>query len=213
MDEIIFPPGTPEEFQEKVNELYQRQQMATEDFQHQVTGLFDGFTEEQLVTYKHMLHHIVMNTNSHGDTIAAYYEGIATGLLHVKFGICLGCDQNHEKLMQESGLRNTTEWTPDHDPIFDLEKFTADQERELDDEGPDVSAVAVASGWAGPLSAEQQKSMDEYGLDDLREEGTNVLLGFVCINCKRPYPSIEDRMLREPGVEGCGGCQQKAKWG
>ena len=189
MDEIIFPPGTPEEFQEKVNELYQRQQMATEDFQHQIAGLFDGFSEEQLTTYKHMLHHIVMSTNSHGDTLAAYYEGIATGLLHVKFGVCLGCDQNHEKLMQESGLR-------------------ADSNISYPDVGNNLQV-----GENGELSKLQQEQMFLYDLDDLREEESGILVGFICKNCKKQYVSIEDRMLREPGVEGCGGCQQKAKWG
>lgn len=194
MDEIIFPPGTPDEFKDQVNSLYQRQQMATEDFQHRVAALFDGFTEEQLVTHKHMMHHLVMLTNAHGDTLAAYYEGIATGLLHVKYGVCLGCDQNHEKLMEEAGFGG-------QQPV-DIEESEVAADPEMCTTGGD---------W--PVSELQQKQMDEYNLDDLRDEETNRLIGFTCKNCGMRYLSISDRMLREPGVEGCGGCQQKAKWG
>lgn len=63
------------------------------------------------------------------------------------------------------------------------------------------------------LTPEQFKNMQEYGLDDVRDADTLKLIGFKCINCSQPYQSIEDRMLRPPGIEGCGGCIQKAKWG
>jgi hypothetical protein len=190
MEDIIFPPGTPDEFQSQVRSMYQRQQMATEDFQHQVASFFDDMGEEQLVTFKHMMHHVFILSSATGDSIAAYWEGVVTGLLHVKYGVCLGCGENHDRLMHDAGLRHTP-----------------------DDEGPDVSAVAVAAGWPGPLSAEQHKQMADWELDDLREDGTNVLLGFVCVNCGHQYPSIEDRMLREKGKAGCSGCVQKEKWG
>lgn len=34
-----------------------------------------------------------------------------------------------------------------------------------------------------------------------------------CKNCGWIYPSLQDRMLRDPGEENCPGCVQKAKWG
>lgn len=36
---------------------------------------------------------------------------------------------------------------------------------------------------------------------------------FICEGCGKFYVSLEDRMLRDPGVKGCDGCQEKAKWG
>jgi hypothetical protein len=66
----------------------------------------------------------------------------------------------------------------------------------------------------GPDTEEGRKAMEDYNLDDLRtEEDRETVIGFVCKGCGQRYVSIEDRMLRAPGPEGCGGCQQKAKWG
>lgn len=35
----------------------------------------------------------------------------------------------------------------------------------------------------------------------------------VCLNCGMEYASLEDRMRRAPGIEGCSGCLEKEKWG
>lgn len=35
----------------------------------------------------------------------------------------------------------------------------------------------------------------------------------ICRTCGQVYVSLEDRMLREPGVKGCEGCQHQARWG
>ena len=50
-----------------------------------------------------------------------------------------------------------------------------------------------------------------YSLDDLRDEDTGALLGYVCTKCGYRYPSVEDRMKRDP--DDCPGCIQKTKWG
>ena len=34
-----------------------------------------------------------------------------------------------------------------------------------------------------------------------------------CANCNMEYASLDDRMLRPEGPEGCTGCVQKSKWG
>lgn len=62
----------------------------------------------------------------------------------------------------------------------------------------------------------EKRAQDEFAANlklydlvpDLQSEGT-----FKCGNCGQFYMSLEDRMLNEPGVKGCGGCQQKAMWG
>lgn len=55
------------------------------------------------------------------------------------------------------------------------------------------------------------ENMSKYHIDDLWDEDTNEFLGFICTGiqgmkqgCGMRYPSIEDRMLREP--ESCSGC-------
>jgi len=61
------------------------------------------------------------------------------------------------------------------------------------------------------LTDEDIKNMKLYNLDDLRDEETEALIGFICKGCGMQYVSIQDRMLR--AADTCGGCIQKAKWG
>jgi predicted esterase YcpF (UPF0227 family) len=62
-------------------------------------------------------------------------------------------------------------------------------------------------------SEEELDQMELYNLDDAYDEETREFVGFVCKGCGLRYPSIEDRMRKPPGVEGCGGCIHKAKFG
>lgn len=50
-------------------------------------------------------------------------------------------------------------------------------------------------------------AMKEYGL--VRKSDGKLY----CTGCGIEYQSLDDRMLRPPGVNGCGSCQQKAAWG
>lgn len=52
-------------------------------------------------------------------------------------------------------------------------------------------------------------SLEEYGLEMVAGEWPKVR----CINCGLISQSLDDRMLRKPKVDGCPGCQQKAKTG
>ena len=54
--------------------------------------------------------------------------------------------------------------------------------------------------------------LSEYGLEEY-ENSNGKVNGLYCKNCGMIYQSLEDRMLRPPGVKGCAGCQAKAKWG
>jgi hypothetical protein len=116
--------------------------------------------------------------------------------MHHRFGVCAACGENHESQMVSLGPKVETP------PWVDARR--AHEHHEI--------------GWTqlgsvGPLTEAEQKLMDEYGLDDVREEGTMKLLGFICLNCKMRYQTIQDRMIEKPGVEGCDGCMQKAKHG
>jgi hypothetical protein len=76
---------------------------------------------------------------------------------------------------------------------------------------PEQSQESQTIVVAGDLTHEDLTNMETYNLDDLREEGTNNLVGFICKACGLKYSSIADRMVAEP--DKCSGCIQKAKWG
>jgi hypothetical protein len=52
-----------------------------------------------------------------------------------------------------------------------------------------------------------EPAMKEYGL----ERTPDGMLR--CKNCKMGYVSLDDRMLRRPGIDGCSGCQIKSAHG
>lgn len=84
------------------------------------------------------------------------------------------------------------------------------------------NVLAVISELAGvaprlPLDSTTQEYAEQWQVDDLWEQNEgepDKFLGWVCTRCKsQRWPSLQDRMLSPKGIEGCGGCQQKAKWG
>lgn len=93
---------------------------------------------------------------------------------------------------------------PDHDHA-EFERMLLESR---DEEEPE-SSEALIDGTH--FTADQHRLMAEYNLDDLRDEDTHELLGFVCLNCGMRYPSIEDRMLKPP--DECSGCFRKAGHG
>lgn len=63
-------------------------------------------------------------------------------------------------------------------------------------------------------SAEENDAvMNEYNImyTGIDTDGTGPKI--VCKGCGVSVHSIEDRMLRDPGPEGCEGCKNKARWG
>jgi hypothetical protein len=68
------------------------------------------------------------------------------------------------------------------------------------------------------LTDDDRANMAKYNIDDAWDEETKVFLGFACLGvggfngrCGMTYPSIEDRMLKEP--DECSGCRARSRWG
>jgi hypothetical protein len=201
MDEYLFPPGTPEEFKAEFSAMIDRQKMQAEDYSHAATSLFDALSEEQLMSLSSIMHNIALSGKGKGRAVPAYYEGILCGILHIKYGVCFGCGKNHDREMQ-SAMTDS------------LDKFNAGKTLEdtSEYEEPPLPYLGdLRIGETGQLSLAQMHNMEVYNLDDVREEGSNVLLGYICKGCGLRYVTIEDRMLKEPG--DCSGCIQKNKWG
>jgi hypothetical protein len=55
-------------------------------------------------------------------------------------------------------------------------------------------------------SPEYQAALKEYNME--HRDGR-----LFCAGCGLEYTSMNDRMLRQPGPDGCHGCKQKAAWG
>lgn len=114
---------------------------------------------------------------------AAYFQGLITMKLQDKHGICMCGDK--------------------HDPS------------DLLDEEQSAKAPDMPSESVDPTGQNEYRAakMEEYGLEEVPIPGNPNRTYLRCKNCQTPCSSLEDRMRRDPGVKGCSGCQQKAKWG
>lgn len=76
-------------------------------------------------------------------------------------------------------------------------------------------SLQMSDGFEGRENSREvdkcQLDLVEYGCDINPEDQDGRSI--VCLGCGTVYQSLEDRMLRPPGVKGCSPCQQKAKFG
>lgn len=208
-----------EEMRAEMEEKRRQWEMEVDDRTHAQDALFEELPREHLYTLALLFRAISHTEPEEAVRIAARYDGIASTTLKYRFGVCPGCNKNHEEeamkifVAEGGGPKDSDpEWKfpePKADAVStslpmkgaSVPSFFEDDEKNSEPDERDA------------LSPEDIANMVVYNLDDLRDEDTHELLGFICKGCGRRYVSIEDRMLREPGVKGCGGCQDKAKWG
>lgn len=53
----------------------------------------------------------------------------------------------------------------------------------------------------------------DFGMEEWEEKYEVRPAPFRCSNCGQNYQSLEDRMLRPPGIDGCSGCKIKSAHG
>lgn len=178
---------------EKMAEHHDRVEQAREIAAHEIHALFTDLDKEHLRALNMLLEHITRNGDN-ASASAAYYNGLATAFIQSRFKECAICEKDHDKAFHELAAGVSTEADPN----------------QLALEFPNHTDLNVGQG--GELSAAQKETMKAYKLDDLRNE-EGILIGFICLNCKTVFQSLEDRMVDAPGQEGCHGCLQKTKWG
>ena len=186
-----------------MEEHAQRMEMAADSYRHEVTRLFSELSQDQLMILRNMMHQLVFSDDG---KLAAYYEGQVATVLNLKFNVCPSCGVDHDKEAAsfeapEADMKST---------VTDVVNETINEYRE---KAQDKLQEMLPTF---DLSEEDLANMEKYHLDDLRDADNHQILGFRCtgvngVACGMVYPSIEDRMLRDPDT--CSGCQQKAAWG
>lgn len=162
---------------------------------HQIASFIRDMKNKDDLDSLCLLLRTISGSASDAPSVAAYFQGLAVATLEFKFGPCIACGDDHSTpaalIPEQAGPSKAAEGS-----------LT-----------PPAPGEDLKVGESGMLSVTQIENMQAYGLDDLREEDTGKLLGFICINCKAHYPSIKDRMMEPPGKENCSGCVHKEKWG
>lgn len=184
--EFSFLGGEPSEEQQQAMREHQAQQEMVLSYKRTAwTNLLNELNVEQLI----VLRMVLEDTDNPGTS--AYLTGVVTGVIQFKHGKCPECGGEHGFDVKHKVVLRDESDPADHIEIKPSEPL-----------GPDTDAGRAA--------------MEAYDLDDLREgtpEDPGPILGYVCRNCQMRYVSIEDRMLRPPGPDGCHGCQYKSAHG
>ena len=176
-------------------ENHSRQQAISQMTQDRQDRFVKDLGNEELATFGLFL----TVTLDGGQNIAAYWRGRVDQELRNR-GVCPGCGVDH--LSEE--MEGLAVKADPHEAMAVV---------------PPVDYTAVPSGkdWDQPTLFEE--SADNNILENARLWNVEFFTDFatsgpvICLGCGTQSPSLEDRMLREPGVDGCSTCQQKAKWG
>lgn len=220
----IFP--VPEEVREAMIKQRDRAHMEAEDFKHAVDDILEGFTPAQIITVRELL---TMIQNS--DTLAPYIQGKLSAILKYKHKVCESCGKDHEAELlaptPDGEVKGQEPLPFDRTEVSLSDKDEADLARLVDPiEAPRTEAAAdlvEGMGQEAPLyeppsevDKERHDSMVKY---NVRYPESGEVRAYphedpvICKGCGALYQSLADRMLRDPGVEGCGTCIEKAKWG
>lgn len=218
----------PEEFIKMLAQQQDRGNMKMEVEQTAMDNFLDSLTKDQTLNLKNLIYRINCSTGSEGPPpMGVYVEGLLVGALRYRFNVCPGCGDDHtaslfdghkdenidglaESAENEDGSEQPSLFESPDEAFFVPTEAPASEEEITKEDGDDNLATFYG---VDDLTVGQVKEMTRLNLDDLREDESCKLLGFRCTECGKQYVSIEDRALRPEGVEGCTGCQQKAKWG
>ena len=214
---------------EVIRARQEQQMMAAEAEQLAIEHLLDNLTPEDLATLR-----VVLNTlvNDEKGRLAAYLEGVCATMLRVKYDVCPGCGEKHDSVEDMLDAHGEADSVADNDGEERANSSEQGAEIMLTDQNDDgtkslfeqpdafsskplpdvyVDASRELIGQKGLMTEDLIAKMVEYNMDDLRDEDTGEIRGFICLNCRTVYPSLEDRMLKAP--DDCSGCHQKSAWG
>ena len=171
--------------------------MHHQDRVHQVKQFLDSLNEDQLDTLD-----LILLQVSYSSDVAHFVRGQILQIEQTKFEKC-ACGEDHsnpdafKKPVKPNAATEhqgrPIEDVPVPEDLF-KDKITT----------PDNEVVEVGSRRWYQLLVEYR----------LREEmtATDGTRALSCV-CGMAYQSLQDRMLRPAGIEGCSGCQQKSAWG
>jgi len=189
------PADIPEEERLRMQREHDRRIMEMQDYRHSVHSFFAELSVEQMTLMRRLLSDL---GNDDSGKLCNYFEGVTVGILESKFNVCPSCGVNHDMEFLESLNKD--------DDALDVDEPEPAETSEMDfkSEEPTKPEKSLKELQAA-AEARRQSKLDEYNLS--RGLGSQV----ICKNCSMIYPSLKDRMLREP--DQCPGCEQKSKWG
>jgi hypothetical protein len=182
----------PPEVIAQLREQHEQQHMAVESHIHGYKQFLEGLNADQLKMVRQLA------SDCQDIETSGHWQGRIVEILHRKFGLC-PCGNNHDK--------DAADLLAEQAPA-EVKPLDADLQANLKKK---QAAVEEAKGPLSEIQAEllstpKAELLERYNLEEVEE-------GIRCIGCQTLVASLEDRMLRPPGVKGCETCQHKTKWG
>lgn len=197
---LIGPGGQqlPPEIEEALRRQQEHAEMHAEARGHEMLRFFEELSEDQLIQLRSILSACAADDTGR---YASHLEGFVNGVLQWKHGVCLGCGSKHG---DASDLIKEEEVTTD-DGTEQLELFSDPEPQAAETAAQEQDRMSLMMGYV--VREPTQRDFDN-GL--VMAEGERPVL---CELCGMLYQSLEDRMLRRPGMDGCQGCQHKSAHG
>jgi len=189
-----FVFGVPsEEMRRQMEEAHETQHLQVLDFQHTLEEAWQALNYEQLYAVARWM--ALTADSGNASRNLAYHAGSLFRLAADKSNKCMVCDKDHDKevesLLNTQGDGATSEVDSEPQPPTD------------EPAEPNLSYEETQR-----MIAEHEANVTLYRLTQNFDKG-----GFNCTGCNMHYASLEDRMLKAPGIEGCSGCQWKSGHG
>jgi len=200
MPEFEFVMG---ELPEELQQMIQQQQDMRTITQMDIDDFFDRLSYPDLVTIRTIIH---MSAGS--NQTVGFFDGFIYTRLRAG-GRCQHCGEERHEMAALEDLANSTTKEDDVPEVPGQISIDEAIEELISPTAPIQSEPFVNE--FGDLTETDLENMAKYNLDDLREEESARLIGFICTLCGIQYPTIADRMLR-PSDE-CHGCFLKAGHG
>lgn len=179
----------PPEIQELIREQVDRTKMASSSVGHDIHRMFDEMPVDHLVALRIIFRGILSEENVR---LAAFFDGVAATTLHIKYGVCAGCGENHD---------------------IDLQKVTTPPLSTPTQEPPTASSADDAASSPDVNYFSNLELYEVVAIEDGPAVSCAVPNGCSSVGSPMRWVNLEDRMQRPPGIEGCPRCIQKQKWG
>jgi hypothetical protein len=207
MSEGFFAFQPPAEVVQRMREQAAHAQMHRMEDEHAIRDLFSSLEKEELETF------LMVLRRSSNKQINAYYQGRIEALLETLHDCCpCGTDHNAPPTVEDVQTTLDPEEAFPHGPHATFE---------MDPE--EVAEMNEETAASGMTDDEEILLMEQYTLepdpmfgapwDELKMDRSIPPSKFRCTVCGMGYSSLEDRMRRPAGIDGCTGCQRKSAQG
>lgn len=186
----------PPEMRAQIEEAEAHRRLHMRDNTHALDEFLKSLDKDQLTA----LHMLV--TTSDDKESSSYWRGQISMVLNLKYDVC-PCGTDHDAEL-DAAFQPKDE-PPTHAPN---QTDTLDGRPIEDVELPGEVVDGEPTGLA-----EYMDLCEKYNVEPLGDPRDNAVTKVKCKGCGIENPSLDDRMLRPPGIEGCTGCQQQSAWG